>query len=149
MLRIRSDQVEVAVLDRSGGDISTAANRGAAESDASAQTSSVFAVGYSQVALTIDLTTVGSATTLYVAFRSSGMETPGVDTASDWSYYAIDDIDKATGVSATQPYEIEIPVDGVRRYTRMVPVWGSHVSALVWADGAGARGIVYAQRMGV
>lgn len=143
---VPNDAVEFMILDRSAADILNAATLALAEVNAAAQAASFGLVGYGRFVVTIDLTTVGAATTLFVGARQSGKAAPVVGTVADWSYYAIDNIDRSTGISATQPYQINIPVNGVRRYTRSFQTWGGFGAPVIWCNGAGARGIVYAQR---
>lgn len=143
---VPSDPVEFQILDRSAADIVNVANLALAEVQAGAQASAFASRNYGRYVITVDLTVVGAATELYVAARSSGKAAPLVNVPADWSYFSVDDIDRTTGESTTPPYVIAIPLAGVRRYTHSFRVWGSLSSGIVWCNGAGARGIVYAQR---
>jgi hypothetical protein len=141
------DTTEFLILDLSGG-IPVAGSLAAAEVLPASQTSRFSTLSYSRFVVTIDLTAAGAATLLYMGVRTSGQANPLVSAVSNWSYYAIDDITPSTGVSNTPPYQIDIPFPSnpVRRYTRSFRVWGSWASAVIWANGAGATGLVYAQR---
>ncbi len=140
------DTVEFQILDRSAGDFANLATLALAEADATARSNSFLTVGYSRFAITIDVTTAGAPTVLYMAPRVSGKAAPAIATTADWSYEAVDNIDRSTGISTTQVYQVNIPANGVRRFTRNFRTWGSFAMAVVWVNGAGCRGKVYAQR---
>jgi len=143
-----SDATELLVLDATAVDLAVAADLAAAEVLAAAQVPAFEVGAFSRYVVTVELVAAGAATTLYLGARQSGKASPLVASVPDWSYYAIDNIDPLTGVSTTPPYQIDIPLPAnpLRRYTRSFRVWGTWAGPIVWADGAGARGYVYAQR---
>jgi hypothetical protein len=143
---VPNDLVEFQILDRSGADILNAATRAIAEANAAAQATAFSTFNYTRFVITIDLTVVGTATILYIGERVSGEAAPNIATLGDWSYFNVDDIENTTGISTTPAYQINIPVDGARKYTRSFRTWGSWAAPIVWCNGANARGIVYAQR---
>lgn len=143
---VPTDTVEFQILDRSAADFANLASLALAEADATARTNSFSTIGYSRFAITIDVTTAGAPTTLFMAPRVSGKAAPAIGTTADWSYEAVDNIDRSTGISSTQVYQVNIPANGVRRFTRNFRTWGSFAMAVVWVNGANCRGRVYAQR---
>jgi hypothetical protein len=84
-----------------------------------------------------------------VLFRFSGDAAPDVTAPEEWGLLCVDNIDPATGVSLVMPYQATITLSGVGRYLlRIDQISGSHGSAIVWTDGAGATGSVSFQRQG-
>lgn len=145
---VTSDPLEFLILDRTAADFANAANLAAAQALAAAQTALFSTSGWTRFVVTVDITIVAASTALNIAARSSGKAVPLVTVPADWSYFAIDNIDEATGISTTPSYQITVPTPAVGRYTRSFLVWGSQASAVVWVNGAGTRGNVYAQRFG-
>ena len=142
------DPLEFLILDRTAADFANAANLAAAQALAAAQTALFSTSGWTRFTVTTEITIIGASTALNIAARSSGKAVPLVTVPTDWSYYAVDDIDYATGISTTPSYQITVPTPAVGRYTRDLLVWGSNASAVIWVNGAGTRGNVYAQRFG-
>jgi hypothetical protein len=143
------DTVRQLVLDRSGADLSGAANYGVAVSDAAAQCARIDCDGVEYVDVTVKITNVGSGpmTKLLLVGRVSGAADPVVGTPADYSPVVTEDLNKSTGVATCVPYQIEMLVGAVGEFTFTFPVRQRYFAPIVWVDSAtGTRGQVFVYR---
>ena len=88
------------------------------------------------VAVYVLLTTKGNVGAIKVRGRLTGKAAPDKDTAADWGPVKADNLDKLTGISTVQDYEIEQAVADVGRFGpyRFPCDGGSSFSASVFVD---------------
>lgn len=143
------DPTRTLILDHSGTNFSGAADRAAAEADATAQSSSFDLTGFNRFVISVDMTNLGTgpATLLNVFARQSGEAAPDVAVAADWTHYGLPDPDRTSGVVTTNPYLIQIPLTTVDQFALSFSKWATFGSVLVWLDDpTGSRGQVFVQR---
>ena len=103
--------------------------------------------GRNRLDVTVEVTALGSMTTMFVAVRSSGKARPDLGTDSDWSRMnRVPVVNTTTGVDASVPALASITVTATGRHTISLPVSNRYVSAVVWTDGANGQGNVYMYR---
>lgn len=143
------DTVRQLILDKSGADLSGAANYGAAVADAAAQCARVDCDGVEYVDVTVKITNVGSGplTKIFLVGRVSGAANPDISVPADYASVNVESLDKATGIATVVPYQIEMAVAAAGEFSFTLPVRERYFAAVVWCDSAsGSRAQVFAYR---
>ena len=141
------DTVRQLVLDKSGADMSGAANYAAAVADAAAQCARLDCEVPEQVDVIVKITTIASATKIFLVGRCSSAGDPNVTTAANWAPINTEAVDTATGVSTVVMYQLELAITAAGEYQFTLPVRQRWMAPVVWLDnGTGARGQVFMYR---
>ena len=141
------DTVRQLVLDKSGADMSGAANYSAAVADAAAQCARLDCEVAEQVDVVVKITTIASASKIFVVGRSSGAADPNVAVAADFAAINTEGIDRPTGISTVVMYQLELAITSAGEYQFTLPVRQRWMAPVVWLDnGTGARGQVFMYR---
>jgi hypothetical protein len=143
----RQDSVPLTALS---GSFPLEADYLAAEANPQCLTASQVLLGARQIDYFVQVRDPGAATELRVKFRYSYLLAPDVADINVWGYVRVDNIDPVTGFSLTKGYEAVIDITNAPRtyLLRIVQISGVAISGVVWANGLGAIGMVFACRQG-